>query len=175
MRERPRPILDYKAIGPFDLGRVARMHRACFDDAWSRSDLAHLLALPGGFGLIARQADHRVGSLSVLRSVGFSLCRVVADEAELLSLGVVPHARNRAIGAGLLEISLERALTQGARLMFLEVAVDNGPAQALYRRFGFDVVGRREGYYKRPGGERIAALTMRCALSTTAETVAELA
>jgi [ribosomal protein S18]-alanine N-acetyltransferase len=49
--------------------------------------------------------------------------------------------------------------------MFLEVATDNLPAQALYRAFGFDEVGRREGYYQRADGTRISALTMRCDLA----------
>ena len=48
--------------------------------------------------------------------------------------------------------------------MFLEVATDNQSAQALYAAFGFFVVGTRDGYYARPDGNRVSALTMRCDL-----------
>jgi ribosomal protein S18 acetylase RimI-like enzyme len=35
----------------------------------------------------------------------------------------------------------------------------------LYRSFGFDEVGEREGYYQRPDGTRVSAYTMRCDLT----------
>jgi ribosomal-protein-alanine N-acetyltransferase len=49
--------------------------------------------------------------------------------------------------------------------MFLEVATDNLSAQMLYQAFGFDEVGRRDGYYQRANGTRVSAYTMRCDLS----------
>ena len=49
--------------------------------------------------------------------------------------------------------------------MFLEVATDNISAQKLYQAFGFDEVGRRDGYYQRANGTRISAYTMRCDLT----------
>jgi ribosomal-protein-alanine N-acetyltransferase len=150
-----------KPVGPFDLGRLARLHQACFDDPWSRADLAHLLALPGGFGLVARMFERNLSGLDGLRGVGFALCRVVRDEGELLSIGVAPPFRGRSVGCALLRESTERIRRAGAATMFLEVATDNLAAQRLYRSFGFVEVGRREGYYQRPDGIRVSALTMR--------------
>lgn len=158
-----------KTIGPFDLGRLARLHKACFEDAWSRSDLAHLLALPGGFGLLARSYDRGLVGLEGLRGVGFALCRVVGTESELLSIGVSPPFRGRDIATQLMAASMARCRRAGARVMFLEVAVDNDPAQHLYRHFGFVEVGRREGYYQRGDGSRISAFTMRGELGARTE------
>jgi ribosomal-protein-alanine N-acetyltransferase len=45
--------------------------------------------------------------------------------------------------------------------MFLEVATDNVSAQLLYQTFGFNEVGRRDGYYQRANGTRVSAYTMR--------------
>lgn len=159
--------ISIKTVGPFDLGRLARLHQSCFDDPWSRADLAHLLALPGGFGLIARLFERHLSGLDGMRGVGFALCRVVRDEGELLSIGVGPAYRRRSIGAALLQASMERCRKAGAATMFLEVATDNQVAQELYRSFGFDQVGRRDGYYLRPDGVRISAYTMRCDLGGT--------
>jgi len=64
---------------------------------------------------------------------------------------------------------MERARALGARQMFLEVAVDNVPAQELYLLHGFERVGTRPDYYQRPNGARTAAYTMRCGLDGRAE------
>jgi ribosomal-protein-alanine N-acetyltransferase len=157
--------ISIKTVGPFDIGRLARLHQSCFDDPWSRSDLAHLLALPGGFGLLARLFEGSLAGIDGLRGVGFALCRVVRDEAELLSIGVGPAYRRRSIASVLLKESMARCRQAGARAMFLEVATDNFAAQLLYQSFGFGEVGRREGYYLRPDGSRMSAFTMRCDLA----------
>lgn len=159
------PSISIKTVGPFDLGRLARLHHSCFDDPWSRSDLAHLLALPGGFGTLARLFEGNLSGLDGMRGVGFALCRVIRDEGELLSIGVGPSYRGRSIGAVLLRDSMERSQRMGAEAMFLEVATDNVPAQHLYQAFGFVEVGKREGYYLRPDGTRMNAFTMRCDLT----------
>jgi ribosomal-protein-alanine N-acetyltransferase len=158
------PAFDIQSVGAFDLGRLARLHRACFDEPWSKSDLAHLLALPGGLGLIARSRGFRRLGFDTRRPVGFGLCRVTRDESELLSIGVTPDLRRTGLGTDLVRQAMQRCRAAGARCMFLEVAIDNPGAQALYDREGFREIGRREGYYRRAGGERVAALTMRADL-----------
>ncbi len=158
--------LHIRPVGPFDLGRVARLHRRCFTEAWSRRDLAHLLAMPGTFGLLARLQEPRRFVLDPRRDVGFAICRVAADESELLSIGVAPEWRGRGIAAALLEAALARCRALGARRMFLEVDVDNRPAQHLYERFGFTRVGLRPDYYRHADGRRSDAWTMRRELAT---------
>ena len=89
MAAQPKPMsVTIRSVGPFDLGRLSRLHRSCFEEAWSRSDLAHLLAMPGGFGLIARTYEGGLVRFDAMRGVGFALCRVASDESELLSIGV---------------------------------------------------------------------------------------
>jgi ribosomal-protein-alanine N-acetyltransferase len=158
------PVFDIQNVGAFDLGRLARLHRACFDEPWSKTDLAHLLALPGGLGLIARSRGFRRLGFDTRRPVGFGLCRVTRDESELLSIGVAPEMRRVGLGTHLVRQSMQRCRAGGARCMFLEVAIDNPAAQALYEREGFREIGRREGYYRRSDGVRVTALTMRAEL-----------
>lgn len=161
--------LTVRNVGPFDLGRLARLHRSCFEEAWSRSDLAHLLAMPGSFGLIARIYEGGIAGLDGLRGVGFAICRVTLDESELLTIGVGPQYRRRGAASALLRASLERCQRLGARSMFLEVAVDNQGAQQLYDEHGFERVGLRPDYYQRANGARASAYTMRCDLDRHAQ------
>ena len=62
---------------------------------------------------------------------------VVADEAEILTVGVVPAARRRGIARRLLAALLaEAARARRAPRCFLEVRVDNDAARALYAQRG---------------------------------------
>lgn len=110
--------------------------------------MALQLGLPGSFGLVCPDG------------AGLALARVAADEAEILTLAVLPEARRRGVGGALLASVAAGAAARGARALFLEVAVGNAPARALYAAAGFVAVGRRRGYY--PGGED--ALVLRQAL-----------
>lgn len=158
--------ISVRNVGPFDLGRLSKLHRGCFEESWSRADLAHLLAMAGSFGLLARVFEGRFAGLDGLRGVGFALCRVIADESELLSIGVSPSHRRKGVADALLRASIERCWRIGARSMFLEVAVDNIAAQDLYERQSFARVGLRPDYYRRRGAGDVAAYTMRCDIAS---------
>ncbi|EEW26756.1 ribosomal protein S18-alanine N-acetyltransferase [Rhodobacter ferrooxidans] len=99
---------------------------------------------------------------------GFLLGRVIADEAELLTLAVAPEARRQGIAAALLAEFLAQSTARGAETAFLEVAADNRAALGLYHAAGFTAVGRRRGYYTSPEGRAIDALVLRCRLPATA-------
>ena len=89
------------------------------------------------------------------------MSRLVADEAEILSIAVAAAHRGRGIAGALLNLHLRRLAGLGARAVFLEVDAQNEPAQRLYRRAGFREVGRRPGYYPQGGNQAAAALVLR--------------
>jgi [ribosomal protein S18]-alanine N-acetyltransferase len=90
--------------------------------------------------------------------LGWGGILVVADSAEILTVGVVPAARRRGVARHLLDDLLAEARRRGAVEAFLEVRVDNEAARALYLREGFAQVGLRRGYYD---GGRVDAVVMR--------------
>ncbi|WP_223292037.1 GNAT family N-acetyltransferase [Defluviicoccus vanus] len=89
--------------------------------------------------------------------LGFILCRVAADEAEVLTLAVRPRRRRCGIGRLLLEEAMDVARSMGARQLFLEVGENNTAAGNLYLSMGLQTNGRRRGYYrlKAGGGRRL--------------------
>ncbi len=121
--------------GPDDAPAMAEIHAQAFDTPWSAQAFESLLQGPGVFGLMAPQA--------------FILCRVVAGEMEVLTVGVAPAARRRGQGRQLMEAALAAGRQAGAGEVFLEVAMDNAPAVALYERLGFRRAGVRPAYYDR--------------------------
>jgi ribosomal-protein-alanine N-acetyltransferase len=73
---------------------------------------------------------------------------MVLDEAHVATLAVHPDYRQRGIGQRLLAAALLEAIKKGAHSTTLEVRANNLSAQALYNRFGYEIVGRRPRYYK---------------------------
>jgi [ribosomal protein S18]-alanine N-acetyltransferase len=142
--------------GSPDLDAVVQVMNAAFDDrfgeAWTRSQCAGILPMPGVELVLARDGE---GALA-----GFSLFRTVADEAELLLLAVEPGRRRRGIGRTLLDHFMDRARNAGASNVHLEVREGN-PAVILYRKTGFSMAGRRPKYYRGRFGGDFDALTLR--------------
>lgn len=115
---------------------MAEIHQAAFppEEAWSADAIAAQLAQPGVIGLLSPEG-------------GLVLARVAADEAEILTIGVLPAARRQGLGRRLLEAAMEAAARDGAETMFLEVSSRNLPARVLYEAAGFITIGQRARYY----------------------------
>ncbi len=126
---------------------LAGMHRICFAKPWDVAAMAALLDWPGTCGLIAAAAE----------PAGLVLWRQAADEAEILTIAVLPPWRRAGLGGRLLEAAAIAARDGGAERLFLEVAAENAAGLALYLGHGFHGVGRRKAYYD-DGGD---ALVMR--------------
>ena len=91
--------------------------------------------------------------------VGFAGVWLMVDDAHVTTFGVHPDWRRQGIGRQLLLNLVELSATLGARQMTLEVRVSNGAAQALYRSFGFEIVGRRPHYYTDDGEDALVMTT----------------
>ena len=145
-----------RPLGALDLDRAAALHGEAFvalgERGWTRQDMAELLASPGVRGLLL-QIDGA--------DAGMAICRVVADESELLTIAVRPAHRRDGVGRILLASVLDHVRTAGARSLFLEVAADNPAARGLYGQAGFRDVGERPAYFKRGDGRAMDAFIMR--------------
>lgn len=118
---------------------AAAIHKVCFTDFWEPGAIADLLAMPGCLGWIALADDDD--------PAGMILARTAADEAEVLTIAVLPPFRRKGVGGCLLTAAAGAAVKAGAGALFLEVAGGNDKALALYARHGFHEVGRRPRYY----------------------------
>ena len=145
--------------GPDAAAPLAALHGACFPlaERWDQAAMAELLAMPGCFAV----TDGAGAEPS-----GLALARVAADEAELLTLGVRPVARRQGLARALLHRLGAEAARRGAGALFLEVAVANPSALALYRAVGFAEVGRRRRYYPDGGDALILARRLDRPVST---------
>ena len=145
-----------RSMRPHDRNVAASLYAQCFDAPWERAwtaaEFARLLESPGCFGALLMTGD---------QPDGLAVARVAADEAEVLTIGVVPTARRRGGATLLLSTLSRRCRRRGARHIFLEVAEDNLAARHLYEAHGFVIVGRRNNYFDRGPHGHVTALTMR--------------
>ena len=112
---------------------VANLHKLCFPHKpWTANDFADLKK--SGCDIIASQN-------------GFIVWRVVADEAEIITIGVHPDARRSGIASAMLTLAESDAKKRGAQKIFLEVAENNRPARAMYTQNGYSQIGVRPKYY----------------------------
>ena len=122
-----------------DAAAIAVIQAASFQRGWGEDEFRSLL-------LHRNVVCHR--ALMGRTLIGFILSRLVAGEAEILSVAFAPGWRGRGLSRPLLDLHLRRLAGLGARTVFLEVGEKNAPAGRLYRRAGFYDVGRRQGYYE---------------------------
>lgn len=120
-----------------DIRALAAIHAVCFPRPWAEKEFAGLFAA-GAFGFVAE-----------IKGIpaGFILCRIAADEAEILTFAVAQECRRVGIGLALLEFAMGEAASRGAASLFLEVEKGNEAAITLYTKANFAAIGRRAGYY----------------------------
>lgn len=73
---------------------------------------------------------------------------IAADECEMSNIAVVEKFRRNGIGNKLVKALISALQKKGVTAVFLLVREDNTCAQALYGKCGFEIAGKRRGYYK---------------------------
>jgi ribosomal-protein-alanine N-acetyltransferase len=138
-----------------DLAWMAASERDIFGpSAWS----AQLIRDDFAFGGKRYRGVEFHGELVAYAVYGYD-----GDAFHLMNLAVLPHARRRGLGRVIMEDLLAEARNLGAPDVWLEVAVTNHAAIALYRAYGFEDVRVRARYYQ---PENVDALVMRLRLPT---------
>ncbi|MFU8881420.1 MAG: GNAT family N-acetyltransferase [Rhodobacterales bacterium] len=131
-----------------DPATMAHTHAAAYslDRAWSLAEFQSLTDSPHVLAL----GDARA----------FLLARIIADEAEILTIATHPDHRRQGLARALLDQFHRAAQQRGAAHGFLEVAADNLPARALYQAAGYGQIGQRRAYYARASGGAADALIL---------------
>lgn len=146
--------VSVEKLGAQDSSEIQRVHALSFHHAWSSDDFRSLIAQDTVFGFVARP-EGKPG-----KACGFVLARLVAGEAEILTIAVSDEVRKQGVGRALMDAVLRYLYQERAQTLFLEVDENNIAALALYRRMGFNKVGDRPAYYETANG-RSSALILR--------------
>jgi len=80
--------------------------------------------------------------------IGYGGFWMIVDEAHISTIAVDVGWRGRGLGEFLLASMIERAARMNIAKITLEVRESNLVAQALYRKYGFAITGKRPHYYQ---------------------------
>jgi len=137
-----------------DLPEVVAIEEAAFPVPWTfRNFLHEIEENPFACNLVVRSAAGRVEA--------YACAWIVDQEVRINNIAVRAGARRLGYGEGMLRHLMEVGGRLGCDRATLEVRPSNLAALALYRKLGFQVVGRLKGYYSDSHED---ALVMRCAL-----------
>ncbi|MBI4588444.1 MAG: ribosomal protein S18-alanine N-acetyltransferase [Candidatus Rokubacteria bacterium] len=153
------PSWSLEPLGVADLDEVLAIERASFPTPWSRGAfLYELQQNPVGRCWVARSSG------SAPRVLGYLCLWEISPEVHITNLAVHPDCRRQGIARSLLGAILEDARRRHLTVALLEVRPTNTEARGLYERLGFQVIGRRKGYYFDTGED---ALLMKADLTAT--------
>ena len=148
---------SFQLFGPEAGELLSGIQTLSFQDGgeqlWSVAEITALLQNSGTVALVILEA---------IEPVGFLIWRQMADEAEILTIAVLPDYRGKGMGYDLLQEFQDQAISCDITKAFLEVREDNMSALRLYEKTGFEVVGRRKDYYGGRNGQKRDALVMKC-------------
>jgi len=140
--QRPMAYADIPALLPIEA--------LCFGDHWTVQSFQDEL-------------DQACSTYIVLELdgviVGYAGFWLILEEAHVTTVAVHPDQQGQGLGEQLLIGLIDAALERGARWMTLEVRVSNTGAQALYKKYGFESLGRRRGYYQNDGEDALVMWT----------------
>jgi ribosomal-protein-alanine N-acetyltransferase len=128
-----------------DVHQVHHLDQVCFSLPWPENSFAYevehnRVSRPYVVEWTSPEGDKCIAAAMV--------CWQVMDEVQVATIAVRPDFQRQGLARWLLAYGLLQAEKEGADHAFLEVRAGNCPAQALYRKFGFEVVSERKRYYR---------------------------
>ena len=147
---RPRNMLNFSQEK--NAAVIKALHNLCLPDKdWNLESVSSILSQAETFSIIVSDGN---------KKLGFSLFRLIGDEAEIISLGIVSEMREKGVGKKLLAETIAKISAACCKKIFLEVDEDNAAAIAIYKSGGFVKTGTRKNYYRRSNGEIVNAIIM---------------
>lgn len=136
-----------------DLNEIENILFSDFDDFWNINVFKNELLNPNSKYIVAKVDNKIIGYAGIWKSV---------DDVHITNIVTAKNVRRQNIGNILLSNLIQMAKTEnGITSITLEVNSNNIPAQKLYEKFDFKVVGLRKKYYNNTDDAIIMTLKTR--------------
>lgn len=129
--------VDISVANETDAKEITAIDNLIFEDKWSAD--AYSRECKNNKIFVAKLLD---------KIIGFIDLEIVADEMNIVKVGVLPDYRRNRVAIQLINHALEYAKQNNIASVGLEVSSNNIPAQNLYKKMGFESTRVRKQYYK---------------------------
>ena len=136
--------ITYRIANLEDIAALSDLDKVCFERSWSKASYEEELC--GKKDSLYAVAENEVGEI-----IGLAGIIYIAGEGEIDRVAVNPLYRARGVGSHMIDILLEDAKKRAVSDITLEVREANRSAIVMYKKHGFNVEGKRQGYYSETG------------------------
>ncbi|MBN1154960.1 ribosomal protein S18-alanine N-acetyltransferase [candidate division KSB1 bacterium] len=132
--------LSIRSMALSDIPEIVEIEKLAFADPWTEESFLYDLLYP----------YKKLAITGLLRDniVAYLLSVFIADELHLHNIAVHPEYQGQGIAKLMLWYMLSVAQYERVGVCHLEVRVSNQNAIELYKKFGFEILGQRRGYYQ---------------------------
>ncbi|MCC0177914.1 GNAT family N-acetyltransferase [Waterburya agarophytonicola K14] len=145
-------ILETQLLRPSQVSQIVALDRICLGGLWTAEGYLREIDSPNSSLLVLNLSD-RNSTKSNSIMVGMACLWSIVEEAHITLLAIHPDYRQQGFGTLLLLSLLNNAIARKLEWATLEVNVNNFSAINLYKKFGFEVVGKRRKYYSSTGDD----------------------
>lgn len=128
----------YTGLEMAHIESLTELDKLCFSVPWSKKLFESELFSNNAYYIVALDKD---------KVVGYCGINYVCGEGSITNIAVHPEYRKRGIASTLLEKMINFAHKENFEFVTLEVRESNINAIKLYKKYGFEMVGSRKGYY----------------------------
>lgn len=129
-------LRQIRMMTSLDLDAVVAIELQCSADPWPKNIFALCLDKYQAYVLVLNR-----------EVIGYAVIMLADVECQLLNIAIDPRYQHQGHGEYLLKDMIEAAQLERAEEIILEVRCSNIPAQQLYKKLGFKVIGHRKDYY----------------------------
>lgn len=134
-------MIEIKRMDQTHVSQIAELERICFSDPWSERSIGAELKNRLSMWFVATEEE------TVLGYIG---SQTVLDSSDVMNIAVHPDHRKKGIGEKLVLDLVHYLKEKDIKSLLLEVRVSNTAAINLYKKLGFQEIGRRRNYYHNP-------------------------
>lgn len=134
-------MIEIKRMDQTHVSQIAELERICFSDPWSERSIGSELENRLSMWFVATEEE------TVLGYIG---SQTVLDSSDVMNIAVHPDHRKKGIGEKLVLELVHYLKEKDIKSLLLEVRVSNTAAINLYKKLGFQEIGRRRNYYHNP-------------------------
>lgn len=146
--------IEIKPLIPSQVSEMLALDQLCLGGLWTKEAYLREIDSPNST-LISLRLWERQLEPDQAQIIGMACLWSIVEEAHITLLGVHPEYRRQGLGKLLLLTLLEDAIARQLKWATLEVNENNVAAIGLYQKLGFQVAGKRKGYYQPAGDDAL--------------------